>query len=247
MVNHRPVYCKAKTLLVGIKGSLLYKHAHRALLLLLCSSNPTPLLSPLFPFPSPPTHPPSKKPPPNKNKHDQPHRPERPILLQQQLPIDPHRRLPILPTVLPEPLAHIAHALQTVAAVEEVFDVLRHDFRDDLELGVELVEVLGGARVLVGFFGALDEGVEFDEGVGAEGGGEVLGGVVGLRGVERVLVGGSKWVEAGKMGEGGGKSPETYGGELVGKIGEVGEGELSRVGFITDGEEADGGGDEVAR
>ena len=45
---------------------------------------------------------------------------------------------------------------------------------------------------MVGFFGALDEGVEFDEGVGGVGGGEVLGGVVGLRDVERILVRGSR-------------------------------------------------------
>lgn len=68
---------------------------------------------------------------------------------------------------------------------------------------------------MVGFLGALDEGVELDEGVGSQCWGEVLRGGVG-------------------------------GCEFGGEVGEVGEGEFARVGFIADAEEADRVLDEVA-
>jgi len=51
-----------------------------------------------------------------------------------------------------------------------------------LQLGVEAREVVCGSGVLVGFFGALDEGVEGGVGVGAEVGVEVL--VSGVGGLE---------------------------------------------------------------
>lgn len=86
-------------------------------------------------------------------------------LLQHQLPINSHGGPAILLTVLPQPAAHLPHPLQTVPAVQQVLDIFGHDFSDILELIVQFVQVRGGPGVLVGFLGALDEGVELDEGI----------------------------------------------------------------------------------
>lgn len=157
-----------------------------------------------------------EKPPPQEKYNDDAHARKRTILLQQQIPIDPHRRLAILPTILPQPARHFAHPLQAIAPVQQILDVLRHHLGHIPQLIVQLVEVLARARVLVRFLGALDEGVEFDEGVGPAAGGQVL-----LRGIG--------------------------GGEFGGEVLEVGEGEFARVGAVADGEEDEGGGEEVAR
>ena len=146
----------------------------------------------------------SKEAPPYKQHHDQAQRAQGPILLQQQLPINPHGRPPILPTILPQPPAHLAHALETVAAIEQILDILGHDLGDVAEVVVELVEVLRGAAVLVGFLGALDEGVEVHEGVGAQGGGVDGGGGVG-RGEfvgEVAEVGEGEFARVGAVGDG---------------------------------------------
>lgn len=112
-------------------------------------------------------------------------------------------------------MTHIAHPLQTISPVQQILDVLRHHLRHIPQLIVQLVEILGCTGILVCFLGALDEGIELDEGVGTAGGGEVLLGGVG-------------------------------GCEFGGEVGEVGEGQFSGVGAVADGEEADGGEDEVA-
>ena len=138
-----------------------------------------------------PTH--SEKAPPDEKQHDKPHRRKRSVLLEQQLPIDPHSRLPVLLTILPQPLAHVSHPLQAVPPIQQVLNIFRHDLCHVPQLVVELVEVLRGAAVLVGFLGALDEGVELDEGVGAQG-----GRLVGARGVG----GGKLGREVGEIGKG---------------------------------------------
>ena len=122
---------------------------------------------------------PLKKPPPQQKNRNHPDPRKRPILLQQQIPINPHRRLPIFPAILPQPARHLAHPLQTITPVQQILDILRHHLRHVSQLVVQLIKVLARPRVLVCFFGALDEGIEFDEGVGAAGGGEVGGRRVG--------------------------------------------------------------------
>jgi len=60
-------------------------------------------------------------------------------LLQQQLPIDPHRRLLVLATVFSQARRDIAHALQTVPSVQQVLNVLGHDLGHILQLIIQLV------------------------------------------------------------------------------------------------------------
>lgn len=100
-------------------------------------------------------------------------------LLQQKFPIYPHRRLPILSTILPQPPAHLAHPLQTIPSIQQILDILRHHLRHVRELAVQLVQITCCAGVAVGLFCAGHEGVEFDEGVGAEGGRGEAGGWIG--------------------------------------------------------------------
>lgn len=90
-------------------------------------------------------------------------------MFQQQVPVDLDGRPPVLLAVVPQPAADLAHALEAVAPVQQVLDVLVHDLCDVAQLVVELVEVLGGARVAVGALGLGDEAVELHEGVGPQG------------------------------------------------------------------------------
>ena len=129
-------------------------------------------------------------------------------LLQQQLPIYPHRRLPILPTILPQPPGHLPHPLQAIAPIQQILDILRHHFRHISQLIVQFIQVLRRSTVLVRLLRPLYERVKLDKGVGSQGRGEVLCGGVGSC-------------------------------ELGGQVGEVGEGEFARVGFVADAEEAD--------
>jgi hypothetical protein len=99
-------------------------------------------------------------------------------LLQQQLPVDSDCRLLVFPAVLAQPAGNVAHALEAVSPVQQILNVLGHDLCDILELVVEFIQVLGGSRVLVCLFCALDEGVELDELVGTARGREVLLGLV---------------------------------------------------------------------
>lgn len=112
----------------------------------------------------------SEEPPPYEYYYDDSNAREWSILLQQQFPIDPHRRPLVFPTILPQPLTHVAHPLQTVPSVEQILDVLRHDLRHVPKLIVQLVQIPCSPRILVCLLGALNEGVEFDEGVGPAGG-----------------------------------------------------------------------------
>lgn len=64
--------------------------------------------------------------------------------------------------------------LQTISTVKEVLDILGHDGGDITQLIIQLVQVLGGAAVLVQLLCALNESVEFNEGIGTESWGEVL-------------------------------------------------------------------------
>lgn len=54
---------------------------------------------------------PSKEPPPNKHNHKKCQPPYRPILFNQQLPVNPHCRPLILPRIVPQPRAHLSHPL----------------------------------------------------------------------------------------------------------------------------------------
>ena len=116
-----------------------------------------------------------EKPPPEKDDEDQPQRRKRPILLKQQFPVYPHGRPPILFTILSQPPAHLTHPLQAVPTVQQILNVLRHDLCHISQFVVELVQIGGGTGIGVGFLGALDEGVELDEGVRTACCGEVLG------------------------------------------------------------------------
>jgi hypothetical protein len=87
------------------------------------------------------------------------------VLLDQQIPIDFDSRLAIFLTVVPQPRAHLAHALEAVPPIQQIFDVLGHDLCHVPKLVVELVEVLGGARIGVRRLGAVNEGVEFHESI----------------------------------------------------------------------------------
>ena len=100
-------------------------------------------------------------------------------LLQQQLPIDPHRGLLVLPAVFSQPARDISHSLQAVSSVEQVLDVLGHDLGHILQLVVELVQVLCCTRVLVRLLRALDEGIELDKGIRPTRGREVVMDFVG--------------------------------------------------------------------
>ena len=131
--------------------------------------------------------------PPHENYNEQSQPPNRTILLKQQLPINPNRRLPILLTILPQSRTDLTHPLQTISSIQQILDILRHDLGYIAELVVQLIEVLRCAGVGVGAFGTVDEGVEFHEGVGTEGGGKE--GVGGVGGAE---FGG----EVGEVGEG---------------------------------------------
>lgn len=84
-------------------------------------------------------------------------------LLQQQLPVDPYCRLLVLPAVFPQSARDVAHALQAVSSVQQVFDVLCHDLGHVLQLIIELVQVLCRSGVLVCLLCALNEGVELDK------------------------------------------------------------------------------------
>lgn len=90
---------------------------------------------------------PLKETPPYENYHDQTNGSKWPVLggvsvlplprqkgathlFKQQFPIDSDSRLLVLPAIFPEPSGHLSHPLKTVASVQEVFNVLRHDFGD---------------------------------------------------------------------------------------------------------------------
>lgn len=90
------------------------------------------------------------------------------ILLQQQLPVDPNRRLSIFSAVLSESATDLTHSLQAISPIKQVLNVLGHNFSDISELIIEFVKVLSGAGVGVGGFSARDKGVEFHECVRAE-------------------------------------------------------------------------------
>jgi hypothetical protein len=94
-----------------------------------------------------------------------------PILLQQQLPIDPHRRALILERIIFEPTAHIPHPLQTIPSVQQVLDILRHHFVHVFELVIQAIESAVRAAVLIRLLAVLEEALEFCVGVGAQAGG----------------------------------------------------------------------------
>ena len=72
---------------------------------------------------------PSEESPPYEYNDQKPNRGERPVLLQQQLPIDPYSSPLILPTILPQPLTHVSHSLQTIPSVQQILNILCHHFR----------------------------------------------------------------------------------------------------------------------
>lgn len=143
----------------------------------LCQQRQNPNSHP-FPAPSNPPRrvplPCSKEAPPQEKQYNEPQRTKWPILLQQQLPVDPDRRPPVLLTVIPQPRADLAHALEAVPTIQQILDILGHDLCDIAQLIVQLVEVLRGPRVAVRRLGLRDEVVELHEGVGPQRGAEQL-------------------------------------------------------------------------
>lgn len=87
-------------------------------------------------------------------------------LLQQQLPINSHSRLPILPAILSQPRTNIAHSLQAIPSVQQILDVLRHNLGHIFQFIIQLIEILRGTRVLICLSCALNKRVKLDEGVG---------------------------------------------------------------------------------
>jgi hypothetical protein len=120
--------------------------------------------------------------PPEENDDEQCQSTDWPVLLQQQIPVDPYRGLAVLLGILSQSGTDFAHALQAITSVQQVLDVLGHDFRDILELGVQLVQILRRAGIGICGLGALDEGVEFHECVWSERGCDKL--LVGVGGAE---------------------------------------------------------------
>lgn len=109
----------------------------------------------------------SKETPPKEEDDDEAERCERSVLLQHQLPVDSYCSFPIFRSIFPQPTTHLAHPLKTVASVQQILDILGHDFGYILELVVQLVQIPGCSRVLVGLLGALNECIKFDECVGS--------------------------------------------------------------------------------
>jgi len=144
-------------------------------------------------------------------------------LFQQQFPIYPHRRLPILPTILPQPPAHLPHPLQTIPSVQQILDILRHHLRHICQLAVQLVQITRCAGVAVRLLCPLHEGVEFDEGVGTQGGRGELG-----RGVGGQEFGG----DVGEVGEG---EFARVGGVADAEEADVGADEVAGVGGSVSG------------
>lgn len=121
----------------------------------------------------------SEESPVYKHNHDERQSTNGTILLHQQFPIDPHCRLPVLSTILPQSGTNFTHTLQAVTPIQQILDILRHDLCHVSQLIVQLIKVLGGAGIGVGGFCPRDESVEFHERVGAERRGEGLRNGVG--------------------------------------------------------------------
>lgn len=116
----------------------------------------------------------SEEPPPQEHDYDKSQAADGAVLLEQQVPVDLDRGPAVLLAVVAQARADLAHALEAVAAVEQVLDVLVHDLGDVAQLVVELVEVLRGAGVAVGALRLVDEAVELHEGVGPQRGAQQL-------------------------------------------------------------------------
>lgn len=101
-----------------------------------------------------------EEPPPQEEDNDASHRSKRAILLQQQVPINPDGRPLILLTVIPQPTAQLAHALQAITTIEQILDILRHDLGDVPQLIMQLIQILRRARVAVRRLGAANEAVK---------------------------------------------------------------------------------------
>lgn len=110
-----------------------------------------------------------EKPPVNKKQDNEAQRRKRPVLLQQQLPVDPHRGTTILLAIVPQATTNLAHPLQAIPAIQQILDILRHDLCHIPQLIVQLVEVLAGARIGIGGLGLGDEVVKLHKGVGPQG------------------------------------------------------------------------------
>lgn len=87
-------------------------------------------------------------------------------LLQQQLPIYPHRSLPILLRVFPQSPTHLPHPLQTVPSIQQILNILRHYLRHILELTIQLVQITRRPRIAVRLLRSLHKRVEFHKRIG---------------------------------------------------------------------------------
>ena len=107
----------------------------------------------------------SPKPPYYQNQHDQAQSTKRTILLQQQFPVYPYRRSLIFGRIFSQSRTHVSHPVQTVSAIQQIFNVLGHDLRDIFQLVVQPTEVVRRPRVLICLLRPLDEAVELRVGV----------------------------------------------------------------------------------
>lgn len=135
----------------------------------------------------------SKEPPIQEDENNKAKTGKGPVLLQHELPVDPHGGPAILLAVVAQAGAYLSHALEAISTVQQVLNVLCHNLCHVAQLVIEAVEVRRGARVGIGGLCLCDEGVELHKGVGSEGGGVDLGGGVG---------GGELAGEVGEVGEG---------------------------------------------
>lgn len=89
-------------------------------------------------------------------------------LFEQQLPVDSDSSTFVFSAGIFEVATHGAHTLETIASRQEILNILGHDMRGLFELNLHTVEVVRGARILVGLFCSLDESVKLVIRVGPE-------------------------------------------------------------------------------
>lgn len=135
----------------------------------------------------------SEEPPPQKDQYNKAQRAKGPILLQHQLPINPHSRPPVFLTIIPQPRANLAHPLETVPAIQQILNILGHDLGHIAQLVIQLVEILRRAGVTIGRFGFCNKVIKLHKRIGPQRRVEELG-----HGVHGGELGG----EVGEVGEG---------------------------------------------
>lgn len=81
------------------------------------------------------------------DKESQPNK--RAILLQQQIPVNPHRGPSVPLAIVSQPTTYLSHPIQAVPPIKQVFNVLRHDLGHIPQLIVDFIQVLGGPGIRI--------------------------------------------------------------------------------------------------